>query len=78
MFSKIYPNLEWWVKTIGWIELGADHYSRSWLRILDEGGMYYEDEDSKSLDEALLNADKWTSIEMKNRFGEEPIKKYGR
>ncbi|MEL7123637.1 MAG: hypothetical protein AAFO07_29615 [Bacteroidota bacterium] len=59
MFLESYPNLSWWIKSIGWIVLGSDDYSNSWLRVLDEGGMCWEDKDSKSLDEALEKADKF-------------------
>ena len=76
MFSKEYPNLEWWIENQGWIELGEDEYSSSWLRILDLGGMCWEDKKSKSLDEALKNGDIWMSSEIKNRFGEKPPKEY--
>lgn len=76
MFSKKYPNLDWWVDTHGWIELGTDEHSTSWLRILDIGGMCWEDEGSTSLDEALKTGDIWVSKEIESRFGEEPPKKY--
>lgn len=76
MFSKIYPNVDWWVNTHGWIELGSDYHSNSWLRMLDEGGMCWEDEDSNSLDEALKAADIWLSAEIQDRFGEDPPKMY--
>ena len=57
MFSKEYPNLDWWIENIGWIELGSDEYSDSWVRILNEGGTCWEDSDSKTLDESLKKAD---------------------
>jgi hypothetical protein len=76
MFSENYPNVDYWVETQGWVELGTDMHSNSWVRILDIGGMYWEDEDSKSLDEALRNADIWLSSEIQDRFGEEPPKLY--
>jgi len=76
MFSEAYPNLDWWVGTHGWIELGEDDYSSSWLRILDIGGMCWEDKGSKSLDEALKKGDKWVSKEIEERFRETPPKKY--
>ena len=52
-FEKIYPELANWVDSRGWIEMGEDDHSSSWLRILDEGGLVWEDNDSKSLDAAL-------------------------
>ena len=76
MFSKDYPNLDWWINNQGWIELGSDDYSTSWVRILDIGGTCWEDEKSSSLDEALKLADRWASVEIEDRFGEEPAKRY--
>lgn len=76
MFSKNYPNVNYWIETQGWVELGSDEDSDSWVRILDEGGMCWEDEDSVSLDEALKNADIWLSSEIQDRLGEQPPKLY--
>ncbi|MEH0154843.1 hypothetical protein V6R21_11930 [Limibacter armeniacum] len=76
MFKKAYPNLAWWVENQGWIEIGEDLQSDSWIRILDEGGMCWEDEGSSSLDEALLEADKWLAEEIEDRFKKVPPKKY--
>ena len=76
MFSKDYPNIEWWIENQGWIELGEDLHSTSWVRILDMGGMYWEDKDAASLDEALRNADIWLSTEIQSRMGKIPPKVY--
>lgn len=77
MFSENYPNLAWWINNHGWIELGGDDYYRSsWLRILDEGGMCWEDQHAKTLDEAVSRADRWASQEIATRFGEESPKRY--
>lgn len=77
MFSKDYPNLDWWINNHGRIELGGDdNYFSSWVRILDMGGMCWEDENSSSLDEALKLAERWASVEIEDRFGEEPAKRY--
>ncbi len=52
--EKVYPNVALWVKAYGWIEIGQDHYSRSFIRALDEGGMVWEGSRSyKTLDEAF-------------------------
>lgn len=56
-FSKLYPHIAWWVDNQGWIEIGTDENSDSLIRILDEGGMRWEDEDADTLDEALANAE---------------------
>jgi len=66
MFSEKYPNLEYWIDSQGWIELGSDENSSSWIRIMDEGGLCYEDENSSSLDEALEKAELWASEENEN------------
>ena len=53
-FSKIYPNIADWIDRFGWIELGSDEYSRSLIRVLNEGGMVWESDDThQTLDQAL-------------------------
>jgi hypothetical protein len=53
-FSKLYPNIAYWVTTQGWIEIGQDEYSNSLVRALDEGGLVWESSDEhESVDEAL-------------------------
>jgi hypothetical protein len=42
MLDDAYPRLAAWVYERGWIEIGQDHYSRSFIRVLDEGGMVWE------------------------------------
>ena len=37
-----YPHLASWVFERGWIEIGSDEYSRSFIRVLDGGGMVWE------------------------------------
>ncbi len=40
-FERFYPRITRWVKTHGWIEIGEDDYSRSFVRALDGGGMVW-------------------------------------
>ena len=57
MFEEKYPNLASWVED-GWIEIGRDDYSDSFIRVLDIGGMVWEGERSyPSLDAALAAAE---------------------
>ncbi len=57
-FEQTYPHIARWIKTHGWIEVGADDMSRSWIRALDEGGMVWEGGDpTKTLDEAFEELD---------------------
>ena len=37
-----YPTVARWVQEYGWIEIGQDEMSRSFIRALDEGGMIWE------------------------------------
>jgi hypothetical protein len=53
-FEEVYPNIARWVTIYGWIEIGQDDYSRSFVRVLDEGGMIWEgSDDYETLDEAM-------------------------
>jgi hypothetical protein len=56
-FADFYPNVAAWVQD-GWVEIGRDDYSRSFVRVLDIGGMIWEG-DSKyaTVHEALLALD---------------------
>jgi len=53
-FDETYPNITYWVRTFGWIEVGQDEYSTSVIRALNEGGLVWEGDDNyPSLDEAM-------------------------
>jgi hypothetical protein len=57
-FERTYPHIARWIKIHGWIEVGADGMSPSWIRALDEGGVVWEGGDpSKTLDEAFEDLD---------------------
>lgn len=59
MFDEQYPNLSAWI--LGgdaWIELGQDEFSRSYVRVLDVGGLIWESERSyQTVAEALADAE---------------------
>jgi hypothetical protein len=49
-----YPTIARWVMEYGWIEIGHDDMSRSFVRALDEGGLVWEgQEDYATLEDAL-------------------------
>jgi hypothetical protein len=53
-FEERYPRISHWVRTHGWIELGHDGMSRSWIRAVDAGGLIWEGGDpDKPLDDAF-------------------------
>lgn len=56
-FEAHYPNIASWVRD-GWIEIGRDDCSRSFVRALDIGGLVWEGNDRyATLDEALQALD---------------------
>ncbi len=58
-FEESYPNLSRWVKTHGWIEIGQDEESDSFIRALDEGGLVWEGRQSyDTLDDAMQDLEK--------------------
>ena len=53
-FSSTYPNIAAWTESYGWIEIGQDDFSQSFVRALDIGGMVWEGKSKyKSVDAAL-------------------------
>ena len=53
-FADIYPNISDWVSGYGWIEIGQDEESDSFMRALNEGGMVWEGKKKyKTMDAAL-------------------------
>ena len=40
--DAIYPHLARWVDADGWVEIGHDDFSRSFVRALNEGGTIWE------------------------------------
>ena len=45
-FDEMFPTVARWIsQEEGWVELGADHYSRSLARALYGGGMVWEGTD---------------------------------
>ena len=68
-FSEKYPHIHWWMENHGWIEVGNDEYTKSKIRLLDEGGTWWEDKKSKTVDDALANAEAWTENWPRSYFG---------
>jgi hypothetical protein len=56
-FAALYPNIALWVEG-GWIEIGQNDHSQSFVRALDEGGLVWEGEAEYScFHEALQSLD---------------------
>jgi hypothetical protein len=53
-FEGMYPTIARWVTEFGWIEIGQDDVSRSFIRAMDAGGMVWEGQEHyATLDDAL-------------------------
>jgi hypothetical protein len=56
VLENAYPHIAAWVDGGGWIEIGQTDYSRSYIRILDLGGMLWEGPGRYSSLDYLLRA----------------------
>jgi hypothetical protein len=70
-FSKKYPHLTWWIENHGWAVPGPDEHSQSLVRLLDEGGTWWEDEEATTIDKALENTEAFLAEELPEMFGDE-------
>jgi len=56
-FDEKYPNISLWVQD-GWIEIGRDGFSASFIRVLDTGGLVWESQTThETVAAALAEAD---------------------
>jgi len=70
--DEIYPHLARWVDAYGWVEIGHDEFSRSFVRALNEGGMVWEGGRSYStLAAALAALDAGLGQWLRDEMGEE-------
>ena len=68
--SASYPHLWWWAAEFGTVEIGHCGQSRSFIRVLDEGGMVWKGRRSyATLDAALADAEAGVSHWMKDQLG---------
>jgi hypothetical protein len=52
--DTMYPAIARWVMEYGWIELGQDDMSRSFVRALDAGGLVWEGQEHyETLDDTV-------------------------
>ena len=55
--AEQFPNVTAWIES-GWIEIGPTDWSRSFIRVMDEGGTVWEGRESyESLEAAFTEAD---------------------
>ena len=69
-FEQAYPHVARWVKDYGWIEIGQDGMSPSFVRALDEGGLIWEGDDSgEDLDGVLRALDSALAEWIREQIG---------
>jgi len=65
-----YTNINRFVFERGWIEVGFDEYSQSFIRALDPGGLVWEGKQFyDSLDQALADLERGLAQWMKETIG---------
>ena len=70
-FDQVYPNIARWLRSYGWVEIGQNGYSHSFIRVLDEGGMVWEGKVGyKTLDGALQDLEAGLTEWMTHYDGE--------
>ena len=68
--SSSYPHLWKWVSDFGTAEIGYCHQTRSFIRVLDQGGIIWKGRRSyRTLDAAVADADAGVSRWMKDQLG---------
>ncbi len=72
-FSETYPYLTYWIEDWGEMETTNGDWGRPRIRLIDEGGTWYEDYESKSQEEALQKAEKYLRSKEGCRFDKETI-----
>ena len=61
------------VKTHGWIEIGEDEYSRSFVRALNAGGMVWEGQEQSeyaTMDDVLRALEEGLAVWMREQWGD--------
>ena len=72
-FSETYLYLTYWIEDWGEMETTNGDWNRPRIRLIDEGGTWYEDYDSTSNEEALQKAEKYLRGAEGRRFDKETI-----
>lgn len=72
-FATQYPYLNYWIEDWGKMETTNGDWNRPRIRLIDEGGTWYEDYESKSHEEALQKAEEYLRSKEGRRFDKETI-----
>jgi hypothetical protein len=70
-FASAYPNLARWLAAHGTIELGPCYETRSFIRVLDEGGLVWKGRlKYRSVDAALADCEAGVGRWLRQQFPE--------
>jgi hypothetical protein len=72
-FAQQYPYINYWREEWGDMETTNGDWNRPRIRLIDEGGTWYEDYDSKTHEEALQKAENYLRSVEGKRFDKETI-----
>lgn len=80
LYSEQYPNNSRWLSELGTIEIGYYPHTRSFIRVINEGGMIWCGKAKyKTLEAALADCDKYIGQWFHTELGERPSKsKFGK
>jgi hypothetical protein len=68
--STLYPHLWRWVNEFGTVEIGYCHHTRSFIRVLGEGGLVWKGRRAyRTLDAAMADAESGVARWMKDELG---------
>ena len=69
--AQTYPHVARWVRDHGWIEIGDDGMSRSFVRALDQGGLVWEGGTARmTLTAVFQELEKALAAWMREQLGE--------
>jgi len=75
-FEQSYPHITRWVKTRGWIEIGEDDYSHSFVRAVDIGGLVWEGQERSeyaTMDDMLRALENGLATWMREQLGDDEV-----
>ena len=63
-FEEQYPELAYYAESMGTVEIGEDYNYDSLVRLIDTGGLRWEDNGKMTMDEALAAAEAFCKAEF--------------
>lgn len=54
LLAAMFPTIAKWLRHGGWIEIGEQEHCGFVVRALDAGGLFFEDTEARTLDEAMI------------------------